>query len=53
MGGAVVATGKPGLVVDLVKEVLAKQNVEVAVIKMALGLNANCFGFRCCGFGVN
>ncbi len=35
MVGSVVATGKPGLVADLVKEVSAKQNVEVAVIRMA------------------
>ncbi|GEM_PF-1906593 len=35
MVGSVVATGKPGLVADLVKEVSVKQNVEVAVIRMA------------------
>jgi len=35
MVGSVVATGKPGLAADLVKEVSAKQNVEVVVIKMA------------------
>jgi len=35
MVGSVVATGKPGLAVAFVKEVSVKQNVDVAVIKVA------------------